>query len=238
MAAVWDRDIDFMLFTPERLKANELTPRIVNHLGKVYTTLIIGLLIAAAGIVFDLYTWTGGMLSAIAGVGIMFWMAATDPVEVAKRQAMFAGFCFLQGMSLGKLVGVILYVDPSILVTALLGTTTVFLCFTVATLLAKRRSMVYLGGFIGTAVSWLFFSSLLNLFLQSPVIYNLQLYLGLAIFCCYVMFDTELIIAKARAGSTDYLWHAMELLIDFVGIFVRLAILLLGKKRRSDRERR
>lgn len=56
-----------------------------------------------------------------------------------------------QGLSLGRLVGVILKADPSILVTSMLATTTVFVCFALAALLAKRRSFLYLGGILSSA---------------------------------------------------------------------------------------
>lgn len=58
-----------------------------------------------------------------------------------------------QGFSLGSLVDVILQVDPSILVTALLATTTVFVCFAGAALFAKRRSYLYLGGMLSSATT-------------------------------------------------------------------------------------
>lgn len=45
-----------------------------------------------------------------------------------------------------------LHVDPSILVTALLATTTVFVCFAGTALFAKRRSFLYLGGVLSSCV--------------------------------------------------------------------------------------
>lgn len=58
-----------------------------------------------------------------------------------------------QGFSLGSLIELVLEVDPSTLVTALLATTTVFVCFAGAALLAKRRSYLYLGGILSSAMT-------------------------------------------------------------------------------------
>lgn len=46
-----------------------------------------------------------------------------------------------------------LEVDASILVTALLSTTTIFLCFAGAALLSKRRSYLYLGGMLSAGIT-------------------------------------------------------------------------------------
>lgn len=63
----------------------------------------------------------------------------------------------LQGFSLGSLVDLVLQVDPSILVTALLATMTVFVCFAGAALFAKRRSYLYLGGLLSSGLLGEFF---------------------------------------------------------------------------------
>ena len=57
-----------------------------------------------------------------------------------------------QGLSLGPLIDLVLRVDPSILVTALLATTTVFVCFAGTALFAKRRSYLYLGGVLSSGL--------------------------------------------------------------------------------------
>lgn len=58
-----------------------------------------------------------------------------------------------QGLGLSGLVDLVLQVDSSILVTALLSTTTVFLCFAGAALLSKRRSYLYLGGILSAGIT-------------------------------------------------------------------------------------
>lgn len=47
--------------------------------------------------------------------------------------------------------------------------------------------------------------------------------------CGFVLFDTQLIIEKRRMGSKDFVQHALELFIDFIGMFRRLVIILTQK---------
>ena len=127
-------------------------------------------------------------------------------------------------------------IDPALIVTAFLGTVAVFACFAGAAVVAKRRSYLYLGGMLGSAVSLLMVLSLANLFLRSASIHLVQLYGGLLVFSGYVVFDTQMILEKAEAGSQDVVGHAAMLFIDFAGVFVRLLIILMKNSNRSDRK--
>lgn len=159
---------------------------------------------------------------------------------MSKRQGIFAAFCFLQGMSIGGLVSLFFLLDVTeLLLTAFLGTVTVFACFTGAALLANRRSYIYIGGTLGSAVSFLMLLSFMNMFMGSSMVFSAQLYLGLFVFCGYVLFDTQVIVERASVGNRDYVWDAATLFIDFVAIFVRIAIILLrNSQSKKDRRRR
>ena len=53
-----------------------------------------------------------------------------------------------------------------------------------------------------------------------------HIWLGLAVFCGFIMFDTQLIIRKARMGDKDFIAHSLDLFIDFVQVFRKVLILL------------
>lgn len=145
-------------------------------------------------------------------------------------------FCGMirQGLSIGGLVEMVAFIDPAIIVTAFMGTVAVFGCFSLAALVAKRRSYLYLGGLLGSALTIAFWLSIANLFFRSVAIMNLQLYGGLLMFVGFVVFDTQLIIEKASMGDYDYPSHAITLFVDFVAIFVRLLIILAKNSQRRD----
>jgi len=102
-----------------------------------------------------------------------------------------SAFGFFQGCSLGDLIAYAAYVDPRIISTAFLATATVFACFTASALLARRQSYLALGGLLSSGVSWLLLIGLLNMFFRSKLAFSAVLYLGLLIFCGYVLYDTR-----------------------------------------------
>ena len=56
-----------------------------------------------------------------------------------------------------------------------------------------------------------------------------HIWIGLAVFCGFIMFDTQVIIRKARNGDKDFIAHSLDLFIDFVQVFRKVLILLMQK---------
>jgi FtsH-binding integral membrane protein len=53
-----------------------------------------------------------------------------------------------------------------------------------------------------------------------------------------VMYDTQMIVERASAGSMDIPGHAMELFMDLFSLFIRLANILLKKEMDRENEKR
>jgi len=218
-------------------KNEALTPMIREHLGKVYSTLSILILTAAMGTITEMKThFISSTIALFATVGLLVWFHTISQVELAKRFLVLLSIAFLQGFFLGPLVTVTLDIDPSIVATAFLGTTAIFACFSGMSLFAERRSYLYIGGLLSSGLSLLLVLSFANIFFRSIAIFNIHLYLGLMVFCGFVVFDTQLIIEKRFLGDRDFLKHALELFLDFVGIFVRLLIILSKNKKSNEKK--
>nr|AXY94781.1 bax inhibitor 1 [Galleria mellonella] len=220
---------------------NRLELPVRQHLKNVYGTLTMTCGAATAGVFVDMYTrFQAGFLSAIIGAGLMLMLIATpdNGKNTSLRLGYLLGFGLTSGMSMGPLLEYVSIVDPSIIVTALLGTTVVFVCFSVAAMLADRGSWLFLGGTLMTLFTSMSLMTLVNLFMQSHFLYQAHLYLGLILMCGFVLFDTQLIIEKRRMGNKDFVQHAMELFIDFIGVFRRLLIILTQKEEENRRRKR
>eukprot|EP00668_Euglena_longa_P040463 GGOE01053281.1.p2 GENE.GGOE01053281.1~~GGOE01053281.1.p2 ORF type:complete len:136 (-),score=36.26 GGOE01053281.1:195-602(-) len=131
--------------------------------------------------------------------------------------------------------------QPELVCVAFVGTAAVFACFSAAALLAKRRSYLFLIGFLSSATSLMCLLSFANMFMHSSSIFIFQLYGGLLMFSAYVIYDTQVIVEKARTLThPDYIRDSLELFIDFVALFVRILIILMRnseKKRERSRSR-
>lgn len=210
------------------------------HLKNVYACLTASMLTAAFGSGVHLFTEVlkGGFLSAIASIGFLIALSLTpyDGKNQTKRFGILMGFSFCTGLGLGPLMDVVIQIDPSIIPTAFFATTLIFVCFTLSALWAEQRTYLYLGGTLLSGLSMLCFLSLVNLFLGAQIIFQVQLYGGLLLFCGFVLYDTQLIVYKHKRGDKDFVWHSVDLFLDFIQIFRRLMIILAQNKDSKKRK--
>ena len=218
------------------------------HLVRVYRLLAVTIACAALGCLVHLRYQIGGGLTHLLSIGLSIAIAATSfsdapPTStwvkgVENSHVLLAAFGFCTGASIGPLVQLALFVDPSLILTALLLTANTFVCFSLTALFVPRRSLMALSGFLSSSLTFLFWLSLLSMFYPTVWAFKLQLYLGLAVFCGYVVVDTQQIIDRAdqsygRAPSITQ--DAMRLFTNLVAIFVRILIILIQNSSKQEK---
>ncbi|ERE81204.1 bax inhibitor 1-like protein [Cricetulus griseus] len=261
---IFDRKINFDAL----LKFSHITPSTQQHLKKVYASFALCMFVAAAGAYVHVVTHfiqapsaqgymkncssekfdssfttcpvEAGLLSALGSLGLMIWLMATPHSHETeqKRLGLLAGFAFLTGVGLGPALELCIAINPSILPTAFMGTAMIFTCFSLSALYARRRSYLFLGGILMSAMSLMFLSSLGNLFFGSIWLFQANLYMGLLVMCGFVLFDTQLIIEKAENGDKDYIWHCIDLFLDFVTLFRKLMLILALNEKDKKKEKK
>jgi len=207
------------------------------HLVRVYGTLTMLTSACVLGAFLSVAYQIGNVGCSLLGILCLLYIVFSDRKSPGRLVATGL-FGVLEGLSIGPLVGIALEVDPQIIITALMGALGIFVSFSLAAFYSDRRSSFYLGGLLNTGIWVMLLMSILSLFgVKGEFVFNFQLYLGLAIFMGYVMFDTQMMIEKANRGQKDYVLDAINLFIDLVQIFVRILIILLkesSKKKSKD----
>ncbi|XP_058795702.1 probable Bax inhibitor 1 [Phymastichus coffea] len=221
---------------------NKLEAPVRQHLKNVYGCLSLSTISAAVGAYVHMYTYImqAGLLSTIGALGLIFALISTpdNGKNRSLRLGYLLGFAFLTGLGMGPLLEMVVSVDPSIVISALVGTTVVFVSFSIASLLSQRGQWLYLGGTLISALNMLVLFSLANIFFRSQMIYQIHLYLGLFVMCGFIIYDTQYIIEKNRMGSKDYIAHSLDLFLDFVNVFRHLLIILTQKEERNQKKRK
>lgn len=224
------------------LKFTDLDPRVQDHLKRVYATLACALLVASLGALTHLHFHIGGPFSFIGALVSIIWLLRTPDTSTTlhKRYALLCGAAFFEGCSLGPLVQAVINVNPGLILTAFLGTSAVFFCFSGAALLSNRRTFIYLGGFLSSSIACLIVLRLCDVLFggSSKMVYSMEVYGGLVIFLLYILFDTQMIVEKAAAGNEDYVKAALDLFIDFVAVFVRITVIMLNNAEKRDKKRK
>lgn len=217
--------------------SSQLEEPVRQHLKNVYACLTLSSFAAAAGAYIHIYTeiLQAGLLTVFAATGLLFALMATP--DNGKNRKMRVGFllafAFFSGMGMGPLLQMAIMINPSIIVTSLLGTALIFVSFSIASLTAKRGKWLYLGGTLMTLLTCLLLLSIANFFFGSQLIFKAYLYIGLLVMCGFVLYDTQLIVEKRRRGDRDFVAHSVDLFIDLVGIFRRIVIILTEKEEKK-----
>lgn len=201
-------------------------------MAKVYCLLFATCGAAAAGSLVHLSgLYEAGLLSAFGGLGLVIALAFTpdNGKNFNMRLAMLLGFGALTGHSMGLLLQFAIFLNPAIIVTALMGTTMVFVCLSITALFARRGQYLFLGGMLMSVLSTMMLISLSNLLFRSQFVNDLNLYLGLIVMCGLVLYDTQMIVEKCRLGNKDAIQHSLDLFYDVVNIFRKLLIILMQK---------
>lgn len=240
--------------------SDDVPVHVQRHLVRVYGILTLTLLSAVIGVFIHFVTNIGGQLTGVASILLMILIGVSPKPSSSssslstsslsslvkslfsdRRLLYLCALGVMQGLSVGPLIHLAMRVTDSsrLVITSLIGTTLVFVCFSASALLARRRSYLSLSAFCSSLLSLLLFLSFVSLVWseQSAWIRTANIYLGLVLFSAYVLYDTQVIIEKAANHDDDAVMHAVTLFVDFIGIFVRVLLLLLqNQKRRDEKE--
>ncbi|ESO02384.1 hypothetical protein HELRODRAFT_184986 [Helobdella robusta] len=226
----------------ESFRFGHLEKPVKDHLKNVYGAMGICLFVCAFGAYVHMFTdlWGAGFITSLATLGLLLGLISMPPTEsnMTTRFAMLNGIAFLSGVSLGPLLEMVVKLNPQIITTAFMGTSLVFICFSISALICNDRRYLALAGTLMSGLTVIVLLGLLNIFIGSELIFRIEIYLGLAIMCGFVLFDTQMIVEKCRQGDFDYVHHCLDLFLDFVNIFRYLLIILSNKEANNNRRRR
>nr|CAD1830143.1 unnamed protein product [Ananas comosus var. bracteatus] len=170
----------------------QISPTVQNHLKLVYLTLCCAVAASAVGAYLHVIWNIGGILTMLGCFLSIALLFSVPPHVERKRFGLLIAASLLEGASVGPLIKLAIDFDPSILVTAFVGTALAFGCFSAAAIIAKRREFLYLGGLLSSGLSvlvWLQFAA--SIFGHSSATFKFELYFGLLIFLGYMVFDTQ-----------------------------------------------
>jgi len=135
----------------------------------------------------------------------------------------------LSGYNLGPLLDVAIDVEPKLIFNAFMISGCVFGCFSMAALYADTNKFLHLGGIISSVLMAMLISTFFGGH-TNP----LFLWVGLGVSCALVLYDTQKIVFKKRMGDNDYIWHTLDLFLDFIDLFRYILIVLLKKEENSS----
>ena len=113
--------------------------------------------------------------------------------------------------------------SPSIVLISIFLTLVTVVTLTIYAQMTKNDFSV-IGGILINSFVLLLSCSLVLIFVDISLFNVIMVFFGLIIFSLYLLFDVQLVIGKGQIkyGADDYIFAALNLYIDIIGIFVRI----------------
>ena len=189
------------------------------HIAKVYSTLAYGILLTAIGTTFK-----GVPFLPTFFVGIWFIISIAITDNNTWKLVYFSLYSLCEGVLMADAVSI---VSLNVLITTM---STWFIMFSTISLCAfftkDNVDVMMVTGILGTVLNVLLFLSIANIYFQSETLLIYDVIVGLSTFSVYLLVDTVKMVYEHEKGNNDFVWHAMELHLDVLNIFIRLLILI------------
>lgn len=172
----------------------------------------------------------------------MMYKVANVYLPENERIGYLWALAFFMGFLVGPAIHGLYEFAPEILMQAIAYTTIVFGSFTAVALFTKRRSMLFLGGIISSLISAMFWYRMVTWMFGYRFGMSTDtmgfLMVGLFVACCYIIYDTQMIIEQAERGNKDVPMHTMTLFIDLFDLFIKIIQILIKLQENSEKDKK
>ena len=216
---------------------HNLSDRTSKYLTEVYSTMLKGLLITGLSCFVGTYflEFIMKLFFILAASTFFLVIYMTFSQNNTNKMNLFYLFSCLEGLTISPLVFNAHLIDTTIVPSAIALTIITFGTFTYLSMYTNKRNILYFGGIASTILTVLCISSFVNLFLQSSILFQIDIYLGLVLFCFYIIYDTQMVIQEFEMGQNDIVHHAMTFYLDFLNIFIRILIILMKNSKKKKK---
>lgn len=149
--------------------------------------------------------------------------------------AAFATVSTSIGVGLSSLITFVALFHMGVLVNAIMAAASIFAALSAASLLATRRSLLWVGAIGATLMTYVSLAMMFNFFFRSAAIFDIysigSLFAGLA----FTIYDTQMMLERAHLGDGLVVPHALQLYTNLIKIFVHLLRVLLERDQESRR---
>lgn len=169
-----------------------------------------------------------------AELGLVIAMsAAINRISATTATLMFLGYSALNGVTFAAIF--LIYTSSSI-ASAFLVTSGTFAAMSVYGY-ATKRDLTGFGSFLFMGLVGIIIASVVNIFLQSTMIYWITSYIGVFVFVGLTAYDTQKIKQIGQSGFTNEqdrkkaaILGALRLYLDFINLFLML-LRIMGNRR-------
>jgi uncharacterized protein len=176
------------------------------------------------------FVFLGLIIAELVCVGAL--VAAIQRIPTTVAYAVFMGYAVLNGLTLSSVF--LVYTSGSIASTFFITATTFGIMSTYG--FFTNTDLTRIGNLAFMALIGIILASLVNFFLNSPILYWVTTYIGILVFVALIAYDTQKIKAMYQAGYTQgemegkgAIMGALSLYLDFINLFLML-LRLFGRR--------